>query len=316
MLHVTDYLGSVRAVVDGTSGTVYEASDYSAFGEDSIVPLMQSAAVPSGITLRDSYTGKEDQDKDFSIGYTDFGARQYNSALRRWMTPDPHSEKFYGISPYAFCNNNPVNFVDPDGEAIYQINSKGYITLVDNTDEVHQLYFVDNDGNRTGDMVTLSDSKAFESLSKSDNNQNSTYRTDSNIDNIFKIFEFVTDKTDVEWAVHRSQDNEYIIGTSHNNTSVDGYSVLSGDIKSPIASVHSHPDDATYADERFSMGYDDGWVINGNDHESTYREIVLKYNYVYFPRSKRLYNVERYRPRYIRTIDSYKDFYFGTLNYK
>ena len=25
------------------------------------------------------------------------------------------AEKYYGILPYAFCNNNPVNFVDPDG---------------------------------------------------------------------------------------------------------------------------------------------------------------------------------------------------------
>ncbi len=33
------------------------------------------------------------------------------------MAPDPLSEKYYGISPYAFCNDNPVNFVDPDGEA-------------------------------------------------------------------------------------------------------------------------------------------------------------------------------------------------------
>ena len=31
------------------------------------------------------------------------------------MTPDPMSEKYYGTSPYAFCGNNPVNFVDPDG---------------------------------------------------------------------------------------------------------------------------------------------------------------------------------------------------------
>ena len=68
------------------------------------------------MTLRDSYTGKEDQDPDFSTGYTDFGARQYSPTLRRWMTPDPLSEKYYGISPYAFCNNNPVNFVDPNGE--------------------------------------------------------------------------------------------------------------------------------------------------------------------------------------------------------
>ena len=63
-------------------------------------------------------TGKEAQNPDFTTGYTDFGARQYSPTLRRWMTPDPLSEKYYGVSPYAFCNNNPVNFVDPDGEAI------------------------------------------------------------------------------------------------------------------------------------------------------------------------------------------------------
>jgi hypothetical protein len=31
------------------------------------------------------------------------------------MTPDPLSEKYYGVSPYAFCNNNPVRYVDVDG---------------------------------------------------------------------------------------------------------------------------------------------------------------------------------------------------------
>ena len=55
---------------------------------------------------------------DFGTGYIDFGARQYNPSLRRWMTPDPLSEKYYGISPYAFCNNNPVNLVDPDGQKL------------------------------------------------------------------------------------------------------------------------------------------------------------------------------------------------------
>ena len=62
--------------------------------------------------------GKEAQIPDFTTGYTDFGARQYSPTLRRWMTPDPLSEKYYDVSPYAFCNNNPVNFVDPDGRII------------------------------------------------------------------------------------------------------------------------------------------------------------------------------------------------------
>ena len=126
MLYVTDYLGSVRAVVDGKTGDLYKASDYSAFGDESVVMVMPqgntppqplaTAVLPAGLTLRDGYTGKEAQTPDFSTGYTDFGARQYSPTLRRWMTPDPLSEKYYGVSPYAFCNNNPVNFVDPDGE--------------------------------------------------------------------------------------------------------------------------------------------------------------------------------------------------------
>ena len=113
LMYVTDYLGSVRAVVDGRTGELYKAVDYSSYGEETIV---EAASVSGGITLRDGYTGKEDQHPDFGTSYTDFGARQYHPALHRWMTPDPLSEKYYGVSPYAFCNNDPVNFVDLDGE--------------------------------------------------------------------------------------------------------------------------------------------------------------------------------------------------------
>ena len=125
LLYVTDYLGSVRAVVDGKTGELYKASEYSAFGDEEQVMIaaqgsttshpLATAVLPDGLTLRDGYTGKEAQTPDFTTGYTDFGARQYSPTLRRWMTPDPLSEKYYDVSPYAFCNNNPVNFVDPDG---------------------------------------------------------------------------------------------------------------------------------------------------------------------------------------------------------
>ena len=40
----------------------------------------------------------------------------YDPDLSRWTTPDPLADQYPGISPYAYCNNNPVNFVDPDGE--------------------------------------------------------------------------------------------------------------------------------------------------------------------------------------------------------
>ena len=47
----------------------------------------------------------------------DFDARMYYPALCRFTTMDPLCEKYYSISPYAYCNNNPVKYVDPDGES-------------------------------------------------------------------------------------------------------------------------------------------------------------------------------------------------------
>ena len=124
LLYVKDYLGSVRAVLDADTGEIYKAVDYSVYGDDSDVMVsvsgssqsMASASLPDGLTLRSGYTGHESQDADFGTGCIDFGARQYSPALRRWLTPDPLSEKYYGTSPYAFCNSNPVNYVDADGE--------------------------------------------------------------------------------------------------------------------------------------------------------------------------------------------------------
>ncbi len=46
----------------------------------------------------------------------DYGARQYYSVVPAWDRIDPLCEKYYSISPYAYCGNNPVNLTDPDGK--------------------------------------------------------------------------------------------------------------------------------------------------------------------------------------------------------
>ena len=63
------------------------------------------------------FNGKE-LDRAFGWDAYDYGARTYNPAIGRFLTPDPMCEKYYSISPYAYCGNNPVRFIDPDGRDI------------------------------------------------------------------------------------------------------------------------------------------------------------------------------------------------------
>lgn len=52
-------------------------------------------------------------------------AQPIGDAPGRWMSPDPLSEEFPSYSPYNFCYNNPMRFVDPDGRAADDIVFRG-----------------------------------------------------------------------------------------------------------------------------------------------------------------------------------------------
>lgn len=44
-----------------------------------------------------------------------YGARYYDPRISLWLSPDILQEKYPNISTYAYCYNNPVRFIDPDG---------------------------------------------------------------------------------------------------------------------------------------------------------------------------------------------------------
>ena len=105
----SDHLGNIREVVD-SAGVVEQVTNYYPFG----TPYTQSAAVMNANMQPYKYNGNE-LDRMHGLDTYDYGARQYNPVTARWDRMDPLCEKYYDISPYAYCGNNPVMLVDLDG---------------------------------------------------------------------------------------------------------------------------------------------------------------------------------------------------------
>ena len=116
--YLTDYLGNVSTVADAT-GNLVQQNRYYPFG----LPTAET-----GNSEQDKqpykYNGKE-LDRTNGLNWYDYGARMYDPALCRFLTMDPLAEKYYGISPYAYCLNNPVRFVDPDGMQVWMLFYSG-----------------------------------------------------------------------------------------------------------------------------------------------------------------------------------------------
>ena len=76
------------------------------------------------------YNGKELQD-ELGLNMYDYGARNYDPALGRWMSVDPFAEKYYDQSPYHIAGNNPIVFLDNNGkDYVITIDfDKGTITI-------------------------------------------------------------------------------------------------------------------------------------------------------------------------------------------
>ena len=102
--YLKDHQGNNRVVVS-SSGTVMETNHYYPFGGVFSTSNIQPY----------KYNGKELDTKN-GLNWYDYGARHYDAAFGRWFAVDPLAEKMYAWSPYGYCFNNPVKFVDEDGE--------------------------------------------------------------------------------------------------------------------------------------------------------------------------------------------------------
>ena len=109
--YLKDHQGNNWVVVDQNSN-VEETNHYYPFGG---VFTNTRNAQPY------KYNGKE-LDTKKGLNWYDYGARMYDAALGRWHVVDPLAEKYYSVSPYNYCMNNPVNAIDSNGEKIVFVN--------------------------------------------------------------------------------------------------------------------------------------------------------------------------------------------------
>lgn len=72
-----------------------------------------------------------------------------------WLSPDPLADKYPNISPYAYCNNNPVKNIDPDGNSVNVVDNMDgtYTTHSGYIDNDLQVYVVNQGGERTGSVI-------------------------------------------------------------------------------------------------------------------------------------------------------------------
>ena len=205
--YVQDHLGNNRLVMSQTGQVEQEAQHY-----------------PSGAIMTDIltslslqpylYSGKE-LDRMHGLDWYDYGARHYDAALLRWHTMDPLCEKYYHMSPYAFCANNFVNAFDLNGEdvavLIEEAGAHGYghmAILIQKDDQKWYLYSKNGTANSSMSGKSDHDDKekgGFESPENFLNGENSN---------------FVKDKETGE--TRRQYDEAYVIKTEKNKEAAEG----------------------------------------------------------------------------------------------
>ena len=140
-----DHLGNIREVWRAAgfppAGTVQYTQYY-----PSGLPWA-SNSIDNPITQPYKYNGKEFVEMNGYDTY-DYGARGYYPAMGRFTGVDPLCEKYYSISPYAYCAGNPVSRIDPNGKEI--INSADRVTYTEDDAKIAFTAIQRQNNNKSG----------------------------------------------------------------------------------------------------------------------------------------------------------------------
>ena len=109
-----DHLGN-SSYITNLDGEVSQHIEYVPFGEVFIEERNNTWNTPY------LFNAKE---LDEETGMYYYGARYYEPRLSLWMSTDPMQERYPNINSYCYTSNNPIKFIDPDGEKLVLAGSR------------------------------------------------------------------------------------------------------------------------------------------------------------------------------------------------
>jgi RHS repeat-associated protein len=119
--------------------------DYSPFG------VSLDGRTIEGDFYRRGFNGMEKDDEVKGKGNNyDFGARIFDPRVGRWLSVDKKEAKKSFITSFNFCSNNPILFIDPDGNTDFYFGSK----------------WIGTDGNNNGLIAKVTDYKLSKDIIK------------------------------------------------------------------------------------------------------------------------------------------------------
>ncbi len=199
VFNYTDHLGNIRLSygIDPSLGVlkIIEENHYYPFGlkhtnynsdqliyqkgsEGGIALKRPGPTTPPVPSYKYKYSGKELQD-ELGLNMYDFGARNYDPALGRWMNIDPKAENSRRWTPYNYAYNNPLVFVDPDGMQADWFDKKAEKTAQATEKKIDKKIEELNKGNasdKNDRIAELNKSKA--DIADMRNDKNNEYKFD------------------------------------------------------------------------------------------------------------------------------------------
>ncbi len=103
-----DHLGSSSVITDQAGNLVQETAFY---------PFGHSRHESTPRLVADPYQFSQ-KERDTESGLHYFGKRFYDSMIGKWASADPIQEQGGGLNLYAYANENPLKYYDPNGAEV------------------------------------------------------------------------------------------------------------------------------------------------------------------------------------------------------